>query len=211
MAATFNEMRRAGTIQAALKNALGMTDQEPGLIRVSESLVAVKDLWSRPEWAFLRQEKLFAIRATVAANVAGISRFQLSNPAGSNIIAVIDELDVTEQTALASYILTDNGAFIAGGLAPLSARDTRWDIAVGGGSRPTNTLQTVDNAAAATSGIVLDSIVVPLNNPPARFFCGVPFILTPGQWIQVQSGTVNHQATFTARGYERVAFPGEIF
>lgn len=210
MASIFNELRRAGELQSALKSAVGMTDQEPGLIRADESLHSVIDLWSRPEWFFLRREKLFSIRATLAANVAGIARFQISNPVNSGIITVVTELQVIEQTALASYILTDSGAFIAGGLAPLSARDSRWDIAAGGGSRPTVTLQTVDNTAAAASGIIIDSIIAQLNQSPSRFSCGLPFVLTPGVWLQVQSGTVNHQATFIASGYERNAFPGEL-
>lgn len=204
-----NELR-ASALQQAIRDAVG-GNMEVEIERIGETITPVLDIWTLPEWFQLRSCKRFAIGGVpLAANVAGIARFQVSNPAGSGVITVIEELSVMEQTATAAYIVTDSGAFIAGGLAPLSALDTRYAIAAGGGSRPTVTLQTVDNTAAANSGIFVDENEAITGGAPARFLTCVPFVLTPGNWIQIQSTSVNHQARFQCRGYERLAFPGEL-
>lgn len=211
MGSIHNELR-SSALQQAIRDAVG-GNMEVDIERVGETLTPVLDIWTLPEWFQLRACKRFAIgNVPLAANPAGIARFQLSLPAECGMISVIEEISLIEQTAAGTtaYVLTDSGAFIASGLAPLSALDSRWPIAGGGGSRPTVTQQTVDNTAAAVSGIIIDEIEAQLGTSPARFFAGVPFVLTPGSWIQVQSSTVNHQARFQARGYERTAFPGEL-
>lgn len=179
--------------------------------RLGETVTPVIDVWNRPEWAFLRQERLVAIgMVPLAANVAGISRFQISNPAGSGVIVVITAMAVLEQTATATYFLTDSGAFIAGGLAPLSTADLRWPLMASGVARATVALQTVDNTAGAASGIILDGTTATLNVITPSFQTVLPVILPPGTWIQAQSSTVNHAARFSVRGYERLAFRGEF-
>lgn len=209
MGSLHNELRRAVNIQRAIRNFLGI-EEETGLERLNESLTAVLDIFERPEIQFLRQVKLWAIGGVpLAPNAAGIARFQLSNPANSGGISVVLGLGVIEQTAGVVFdILTDTGAFIAGGLAPMSARDTRWPIAAGGGSRPTFTLQTVDNTAAANSGIFLDEIATPVNDQ--RFFSVLPFVLHPGNYIQSQSSSLNHQKRYQAWGFEYIAQDGEL-
>lgn len=210
MGSIHNELR-SSALQQAIRDAVGGS-MEVEIERIGETLTPVLDIWSQPEWVQLRGVRPFAIGGVVlAANVAGIARFQISNPAGSQVIAVIERVSVVEFTGPGptGYVLTDSGAFIAGGLAPLSATDTRYPIAAGGGSRPTITQQTVDNAAGANSGIFLDHIVA-ATNVVTPFGTALPFVLTPGNWLQVQSQTVNHGSRFQCRGYERLAFPGEL-
>lgn len=208
MGQVHNELHVA-SLQLGIRRAVG-GDMEVEIERVGETLTPVLDLWTQPDWFFLRNVRRFAISVPLAANVAGIARFQISVPATARVITVIEELSVIENTAATEYAITDTGAFIAGGLAPCSALDSRWQIAPGGGSRPTQTLQTVDNTAAAQSGIIVDRISVPTNTYGLSFRAGVPFTLSPGNYIQVQSNTVNHQCRFQVRGYERTAFPGEL-
>lgn len=184
--------------------------------RIGETLTPVLDIWSQPEWFQLRSVKRFSISVPLAANVAGIARFQLFNPntplGGTPVIVVIDYLSLIEFTGGPTmFSVTDTGAFIAGGLAPLSALDTRYPFNGGGTARPSVTLQTVDNTAAAASGVILDSIEVTTTSAtPNKFEASLPFVLTPSNYIQVQSSTVNHQCRFIARGYERTAFAGEL-
>lgn len=208
MGSIHNELRSA-VLQQAIRDAVG-GGMEVEIERIGETITPILDLWSQPEWFQLRGVRRWSTSVVLAANVAGISRFQLRVPAGTGVIAVVEELNIIEATAATNYSLTDTGALIAAGEAPCTALDSRWQIAAGGGSRPTVILQTVDNTAAGLSGILLDTIAVPLGSGNPSFKAGLPFVLTPGNYIQIQSTNVNHACRFQARGYERLAFPGEL-
>lgn len=64
-----------------------------GIERFGETLTPTMDLWALPEWALLRGEILFGRSVFNAANPATFQSVEVVNPAGSNVLAVLLEID----------------------------------------------------------------------------------------------------------------------
>jgi len=62
---------RAGSLQRAITEALGVAGHDVAIERVGETLTPVFDVWSQPEWALGRQEFLCMARLITAAGGAG--------------------------------------------------------------------------------------------------------------------------------------------
>ena len=77
-----------GAISDALKRAVGDTRSQGGVERYSETLEPVLDLWSRPEWAILRDEILWGGASTQAAVAGELSFVAVINPLGSGMLTV---------------------------------------------------------------------------------------------------------------------------
>lgn len=86
-----NGLHRFNTVQAAYAHAVGEVDVADfsGIERAGETLTPVIDLWSRPEWAYLREERLWWILDDVSAVAAERGILALQNPVASNTIAVV--------------------------------------------------------------------------------------------------------------------------
>ena len=88
-----NELNRAVEIDHAVRVIVSETDSESKVERFSETLTPILDIWSRPEWAFLRNEVLFSVGPQTSAAVAAQSSFvQLFNPVTSTRIVLVPGL-----------------------------------------------------------------------------------------------------------------------
>lgn len=88
MAHIHNAIERAGALQAAYLNALGM--DEGDVERLGETLTPIIDLFREPEWAHLRTERHFANFVNTATAPAGqFAAVELVNPEGSGVLAVV--------------------------------------------------------------------------------------------------------------------------
>ena len=89
-----NAIKYAPLVQRAAAAATGLAGEESGLERVGESLTPVFDLWTLPEWAFLRGERLCGwsrfVPAGGAATFAGVA---LCNTT-PNILCVVEAVSV---------------------------------------------------------------------------------------------------------------------
>lgn len=110
MASVHNELQR-GTLSAAVTRALGSMRGGGGLERFGETLQPVMDIWSLPEWAYLRTETLGA-GTRVAAVGANNGAIALGNPLTSRSLVVIEAVRVLPVTAgfdtFDVYLATDS-------------------------------------------------------------------------------------------------------
>lgn len=202
-----------GTWNDALKRALGVTKDPGGLERFGETLTPSINLWERPEWAFLRQEFLWAARISQAAVAAEGSMGAIINPIGSNQILVVERVRACNGTAAGNVVLgfATEAQLLATLVASLlTGRDSRLGRNVP--LSPFNTL----NAQSATGS----DPTIPFQTPALdhvvtaavemQEFSSPPFVIKPGVGLYVQCGTVNQilQASFS--GYLRQSLPGEL-
>lgn len=163
----------------------------------------------RPEWKYLAGEKLASMAGfAIAAVAASISTIRLRNPLGSNVLAIFEEIEVQPASATDVVIsrITESGALgTEGGTA---SRDTRFadDALVTGHCR-----------IQVTGG----AIMVPgLNAVPLRRWFSVasgervisrlPYVLSPGNAIDITTVTENITLLASAAWRERAAQPGEL-
>lgn len=206
MGAIHNELRRT-PLSYALTRAVGDSQGAGGLERYGETLTPVLDLFSQPEWAYLRKEWLCTLIMTQTAVAAEYSIGGLANPAGSGLIVVVDAASfyssganlsgslnrVTEAAALATLVAYGRG----------TSRDTRSPTLPG-------MAYGVYGTDAGTVGAQMESALSVAGSQIGKFASALPFILSPGQALLAQVGTVNITAQFMFRYRERKAFPGEL-
>lgn len=195
----------------ALKRAIGDNKQEGGLERYGETLTPTIDLWKQPEWAFLRQERLWAATRTVTAIAAEFSMCAIVNPAGSGQIVVIDK--ITGGAAAGSFQISLDLASLYSATLALNGstvlRDERFS--------PANSVVQV---FTGTDAALFTNTVETQTTPDTRdvVFSSPPYILPPvnvngpgaGRALVVQFTTVNTGAHFNFAGYVRAALPGEL-
>lgn len=214
MGQVHNELTR-GLFSAALTAALGVAKGRGGLERFGETLQPTVNLWERPEWAFLRQEQLWAVRQLQGAVAGELSHVAIANPVDSNIISVITALEIRGPVAAAVLNLS---LFYRGTWTSSAARgtmalqaalprstDTRvqpsgvvrtevWsgsDVASQGGA------QTIDFASVITGNQWL-AMMAP------------PIVLLPDSAVIFINTTANQELGVRARGYERTILNGEL-
>lgn len=122
-----NALHHFTRIQAAYRTAVQESDPGfSGIERAGETLTPVLDLWSLPEWRLLRGDVTYSLRATEVAAQAGLfSSFELVNPVGSGILAVVEA--IRSDTANAINVVTDSGGALgAVGTERGIALDTRY-------------------------------------------------------------------------------------
>lgn len=203
MAEEHNAIKYGVTLSSAAANAAGGGYGDVGVSRLSETLTPVMDLWSKPEWAHLRQERLYARALLIGAVAARNSSVELVNPAGSSVIAVLEQIQAIS-TVLDVELSLDTGAAIAANPVvtrgvPLDGRQTL--VTPGPTSRCT--LTTGDLAAGVAAGLLqyrfgnLDLITYPA-------------ILVPGSKLFVIQATQNQAFRLNLTWRERNAFPGEL-
>lgn len=203
-----NELRR-GPWSRGTKNALGDSKGEGGIERYGETMQPVMDLWSQPEWAALRDDRLIAREHGQAATPLELAFIAAVNPVGTDKIVVIEKVKCRVSTAdtLSLGLLAD--ASIAG----TDATDVFF-------AKDRRTVPNVTNAMATTlsrRGANAASIV-PAQQELVRCSTAAvdfeaitpPYILRPGDALVVECQTVNLGLNVTWLGRERAALPGEL-
>lgn len=196
-----NEITRAVQLRKAAKLAFGVDDQEEGLSRITESLGVQADLWSLPEWAALRHERIYSIwNSTGTAPVGRFPYVQMLNLPGSTNIVVVEALmqsDAGGGPAISTLLDNTSTVILANPVIdfarPLDLRDAASSTQIVHG----------DGAASLTvPGSVL------LKNPGVIY--PVPYVLVPGSSLFLAGDVANQGFRFMIVFRERKAFPGEI-
>lgn len=214
MTQVHNQLTR-GPWTVALKGALGLSKSEGGVERFGETMQPVVDLWSLPEWSFLRDEWLWAGNQTAAAVAAEGSIVALVNPADSGCIVVVEKVSAAGGAAMSVQLGLELDTVLAATLAAqgtVRARDNRWVLRqnqiapsayafvppiIRQGSDPALPLNTaLDVVVVATTSIAS------FNSPP--------YVLRPGTGLWVQGQTVNTSVTAQFSGRARVGFSAEL-
>ncbi len=209
MSSLHNAISYGVDLLRAFPRAIGLSD-EAGVERISETLTPVMDVWSQPEWNFLRNERFVGLRYSSAAFAAELSGVALLNPAGSNYL--ITALAATGRPAAA-------GVFLSGLTTQISVQatfalqgaglplDTRVYTATGTVAKSIGQVWIGTDAAAI--GQILDEIGASVATNQSVDLMRLPVILSPGfAWFS-QFNVVN---TFVSGGIfwrERRMFPGE--
>jgi len=200
-----NELRRAGNIQSALQNALGM--KEGGLERAGETMTPIMNLWELPEWQVLRNETPGAARVSQAAVPAEFSIVALVNPAvNANMIVVVEQAGFQGTGGNGGHLemaLESQAVATLGAGAATVSRDRRVP------SICRTTTRTGSDPAATLGGQPIDT-VLPIAAGCKINFDALPVILIPGQALAIIIATVNVGGIFMFKFRERVALPGEL-
>jgi len=167
-----------------LRRFLGMKGVTEVAGELSPEISAVFILENdRPEWLFLKGEKLCSASFFIALNAGLPSAARLRNPAGSGVMAVIQRLEVSTQAGatLIEERNTDQGNLAA--VLPTVTRDTRLPVL-----NASACIQSVANVGSSGEAFFSQR-----NLPDVPLVNASPFILLPGFQIQVSSTTNNIQ------------------
>lgn len=151
---------------------------------------------------------------TVAASVGNFSRVQIHNPGGSGILVVVEGFTAYNPPAVAGHLVTIDGA-LAGAPTANLALDARVPASVGG-TRKVASLNRIDNALPAASGVQIDRRVSQVGIDVIFDFAhggGTamrPIVLTPNTVCEIVQALANTQLIAVAYGYERQARPEEL-
>jgi hypothetical protein len=199
MAEEHNALKYGSPISVAAAAAAGGAYGDVGISRLSESLVAVMDLWGRPEW--LRGERRWAVSPSQAGVAAEFAQVGVRNPAGSNILVVIEDFNLWDAGATTLIEARIAASTVVDATSTPQSRDTRLPFQTG--------LRTVSlaNSAAAILGALNQKFEI---NPATYAYYPIGVVLSPGFDFFIGPEIVFTTIGATLRGYERVAFPGEL-
>lgn len=211
MAQLHNELRRT-PLSLALKAAVGDTREGSGIERFGETLGPYINLWERPEWAFLRRERLCSSARTEAAGGAGtFAGIGICNPAANR-----DLILTVETMTGASAGAADQVRLLLATDASISAlfttssnwliRDTRWP---GGLAAGMGVVRQGVNAAAPAGSIQLELITQGATTDVIAKVA-LPCVLHPGFGLIAITDNDAAALRVSWGGRERTAFKGEL-
>lgn len=201
-----NQLYR-GAFSAALKNAVGDQKGEGGLERYGETLTPVVDLWSLPEWAFLRGERRvgggFVQAAGGATTLAAIA---VVNPANSNFLVTFEVVRAQVPALAACTLALHTAAAIEAALTTVIIANN-IDTRFGNVNDPVAKVRS--GGPVGSLGVFLSRVTFPAGLPD-EFPEAVGIVLSPGFGLVVQNtdDAAEVRANFVWR--ERAAFPGEL-
>lgn len=198
-----NRLTTFTALLRAFQKALGeeRRDAFSGIERAGETLTPVVDLWSRPEWAFLRGEFIWAARTNQAAGGAGTnSKCGLINNSADQIVVVVQHA-IEFFGANAARLQRDGTALTAGTQA------VRLDYRVAAAPTPVGAPTTQTAADAVASGNTAFEIQ---STGAETHYVVIPVLLMPGDAFHWRSTNANVQLGVSFVGYTRRALPGEL-
>lgn len=196
-----NGLTHATDLQSAYAAAVGeKSDAEfTGIERAGETLTPVIDLWSLPEWQYLRRVRAMQLRATEAAG-AGRSRLAIRNPIGSKNLVTVQWIQ--NANALASIALTLGTGLTVDSSENLRPVDTRWYTPSTGAG-----VAMVDHRQGAIGGT---STALGGMSAPQGQLLQLDFILQPGWSLSFDPSADATAISLCFRVRERPALPGEL-
>jgi hypothetical protein len=183
--ARYNEIL-AGRFNRGLQKLFSMKGPSPSPQIASEIIAAVILENDRIEHLFLRNERYFGGTSHSGGAVGAINQFQLFNPTGSNILAVVQLVLMTADVGDRFVLTIDNAA--QGAVQPAGTfMDTRYFKGQTFGTQASG-LQLRFGQPAALTGMRIGEIdAVTLSS--ARW--DQPVILSPGFGLNTQNVTLN--------------------
>ena len=174
-----------GQFSQLLRRYLGMTGVNDVVDELAPELAADFTLEvERPEWEFLKGQKLMSAVGTIVPSVGLTPMMRLENPAASGAIGIIQPIIISSQGVDNNIDIKTNPA--AGNLTTTFqsvARDTRYPtVAFPGNSA------LVCSGDYGTAGALIATLTAKANT--ALFYC-VPVVLTPGFDLNVIGQTAN--------------------
>jgi len=198
----FNELL-ASRFNEGLTALLGLSEQE-GVRTVSpEIMPVVMAEGERIEHSFLKQERKCIGSHSAAADAANFTYLQLANPAGSNVILVLEK--VIFHASLAGSVFFGTTTNLFGTAAGAGVRDSRWGTPAVP-QQPTGSLRNGINASGALIGGALGRIVVAAS---VSQVLDLEFVISPGYQFSFVPAAINTQMVATYLWRERAMLPEE--
>lgn len=205
-----NELRR-GPLSKAVTRALGMHVGAVGLERLDESLTVILDLFSRPEWDYLRGNDRYQAGVSSTAVAAQTGYCQLRNPVGSGKIIVVEQIILQDAGGAGNAydigLSTPNASGVSGSIV-----DSRRDRGLGVGTGAVSL-----GLASGRSDITGDGVAMANLPIRVRFGAGslppiitIPYVLAPGEALTVKDTAVNVAVGVNFIWTERTPLPGEL-
>lgn len=198
--ARYNEIL-VGRFARAVQKLFGMKGEVP-IGSLAGELTVVHNFLSGVENRYLEAWDLYSAATRIAAVAANQSGFRLRNPASSNVMTVIEKLDVgfsgADSTGFASSGTTNTDLAAVTTIPPLDSRS----------KRSSSTVYSTQNTTVAIPGLTGEVAIQEWNiagvgNLQVIFDENQEFPLLPGSAIDVVSGPVNQELTVTIRWRER--------
>lgn len=204
-----------GRYSELLRRLLDVPGGSPAIGReISPDLVPVIALEvERPEWSFLKGERLASGTGAIGGAVATRATVRLLNPAGSGMLVVLEEVWVQGEETSFFVTLRWNPTTVTGEAVSAGTRvlDGRWgaDTQPAASVRTNNTLSDGGTGGTNFARIPLISNVAAGGNGSTQFAARLSVVLGPGDSIMTVPGAddVNNTTTFLWR--ERTVPPVE--
>lgn len=202
--AEHNILSRAGRMLTALGIGTGLADGEEGVVRLSETLTPVIDMWNRPDLAFTRGDRLCTALATLTAGGAATTTFVGIKNNSANILAIVENIFAVANNDFFVGLLVNSAAAIvaAAEVGPAVVRDSR--LALGSGLSTGRLTIIRSNPASPGSG----KTAIGYGTNRTMYFG--PIIVAPGYSCLVETITENVALTAAIQYTERLILPGEL-
>lgn len=206
-----NALKYGTALLRGFSRALGLGEDEEGVVRLGETLTPVIDFWSatEPQWAVLRGERLGVTRHFKAAVAGEFGVVALVNPGPPQRRVVVVEFAACITGVAGGVILEGATAAQVNALTGAaqqvgSSRDRRFG--------EDTTTQTIAGSAVAqtTGGRLIDTALSTAAGTPGPFTVALPYVLPPGQALAIVGRIANESVVGFFRYREREAFPGEV-
>jgi len=186
------EVGRYADLLRKLLSMKGVVDVAPELSpEVSPVFIMEAD---RPEWQFLKNEKLMSAVFAVTGVVAQNSAVRLRNPAGSGVVATIEHIILSGNMALELFYERNTIQAALATVLPTVARDTRFP------QLNASSLLSSQGNNIASSGEAWWSARAPAE---AAVVTDIAMVVTPGHQIQLNTVTSNVSIRGTITWRER--------
>lgn len=200
-----NQLTDSAELLNGIGRAAGLSEGD-GVIRLGETLDPTLDVWSQPEWAYLRAERLGAGRLAAPAVAAEFAIVAVGNAIGSGSIVVIEAVSVQCAAAIAVSLEVAADSIVAGTLSAaafmVSGRDRRF------GSTTGRVFAKLGTDVGNTFGVQLEQRTT--STVAFVDFTSPPIILKPGDDLLIIGQTVNTLINTNFKWRERKAFKNEL-
>jgi len=209
-----NQLKYGVEVTRASGRAFGIDELEQATTRVSETLTPVADLWSMPEWAFLRKEYRWVASNAAVAVALDNSTLVTFVPPSVDLISVVERIEihggaggvVASITVAAATATTYAGVAMAGIIAA-DALDLRVPGSFGGALTTIQTQRGQFTTVAAVSGRTIARVAVPAGDTEV---VQLGLVLAPGTGVAVVNEAVNLAIAAIMYGRERRPHPNEM-
>lgn len=198
MLSLHNALKKNGDLLSGFLDIMGEDSPDVAVERLGETLTPILDPYRNVEWATLRNECLFSDFTQNAAVVGELTMFGIGLPTTSQLIMVIDSLQV-RGSGFAQMILTTRALVAAtlaaaGGPKGRDFRSSFLDI-----NRRVRGVEEWSGSDPAAFGGFQEEQAIAATNYIS--FTTLPYVISPGFVLLVQGNTVNTslQVQFTGR------------
>jgi len=200
MAEEHNALKYGPTISRAGSIAAGGGYGDVGISRLSETLQPNIDLWSRPEWALLRDERIWMVNPSIGGTALETSIVGVFNQVGSGLIVVVQKVLYTS-SVLSEFTVRHGANVVFDATSNPNSRDSR---------RRVDTSVRCGSFAHSQVGAIGFTMLTARRAQNTSEWLDLDIVLAPGFFCGLADTTAGVAVAASFMGYERVAFPGEL-